>query len=43
MKRKYSDLSEVEIAKKNTEYFDKNIDKIKSEFKELIEKSSKQN
>ena len=41
MKKKYSELSAVEIAKKNTEYFDKNIDKVKSEFKELIEKASK--
>jgi hypothetical protein len=39
MKEKYSDLGAVEIAKKNTEYFDKNIDKIKSDFKELIEKN----
>ena len=41
MKKKYSELSAVEIAKKNAEHFDKNMDKIKSEFKELIEKSNK--
>ena len=41
MKKKYSELSAVEIAKKNTEYFDKNIDKVKNNFKELIEKASK--
>ena len=41
MKKKHSDLAAVEIAKKNTEYFDKNMDKVKSEFKELIEKSTK--
>ena len=41
MKKKHSDLGAVEIAKKNTEYFDKNMDKVKSEFKELIEKSTK--
>ena len=41
MKKKHSDLSAVEIFKKNIEYFDKNIDKIKSEFKDLIDKSSK--
>jgi hypothetical protein len=41
MKQKYSDLSAVEIAKKNTEYFDKNIDKIKGDFKELIDKNPK--
>jgi hypothetical protein len=40
MKKKHSEMSAVEIAKKNTEYFDKNIDKVKSEFKELITKSS---
>ena len=39
MKKKHEDLAAVEIAKKNTEYFDKNIDKIKSEFKELISKN----
>jgi protein gp37 len=39
MKKKYEDLGAVEIAKKNTEYFEKNIDKIKSEFKELINKN----
>ena len=41
MKEAHSDLTPVELSKKNMEYFDKNIDKIKSEFKELIEKSSK--
>ena len=39
MKKKYEDLNAVEIAKKNTEYFEKNIDKIKSEFKDLISKN----
>jgi hypothetical protein len=39
MKKKHENLAAVEIAKKNTEYFDKNIDKIKSEFKELINKN----
>jgi len=39
MKKKHSELSAVEIAKKNTEYFDKNMDKVKSEFKDLIEKN----
>ena len=39
MKEKHSDLGAVEIAKKNTEYFEKNIDKIKSEFKDLISKN----
>ena len=41
MKEKYSDLNAVEIAKKNTEYFDKNIDIIKNDFKVLIEKNPK--
>jgi hypothetical protein len=41
MKELHSDLSPTELSKKNMEYFDKNIDKIKSEFKELIEKSTK--
>jgi hypothetical protein len=36
MKIKYKDLYAVDIAKKNIDYFDKNIYKIKSEFKELI-------
>ena len=41
MKEQHSDLGPTELAKKNMEYFDKNIDKIESEFKELIEKSAK--
>ena len=41
MKELHPDLGPTELAKKNMEYFDKNIDKIKSEFKELIEKSTK--
>ena len=41
MKEQHPNLSPTDLSKKNMEYFDKNIDKIKSEFKELIEKSSK--
>ena len=40
MKKKHSELCAVEIAKKNTEYFDKNMDKVKYEFNDLISKSS---
>jgi hypothetical protein len=40
MKEMHSDLGPTELIKKNMEYFDKNISKIKDEFKELIEKSS---
>ena len=36
MKEKHSEMNAIEIAKKNTEYFNKNIDKVKNEFKELI-------
>jgi hypothetical protein len=39
MKRKYENLYAVEIAKKNTDYFNENINKIKYEFKELIRKN----
>ena len=38
MKKKYPDMAAVEIAKKNMEHFDKNMDKVKSEFKDLIQK-----
>ena len=39
MKEKHSDLNAVMIAKKNTEYFDKNINKIENDFKGLIGKN----
>ena len=32
MKKMHSELSSVEIAKKNTEYFDKNIDIVRNDF-----------
>jgi hypothetical protein len=41
MKKKFPELSAVDIAKKNTEHFDKNIDKIRNDFKEIIEKATK--
>lgn len=36
MENKNPDLDIIAIAQKNTDYFDKNIDKVKDEFKDLI-------